>query len=190
MQRLSALIGSGMILLVALLGSCGPSRLPDLPDGTVKLNFRAVFDTTAIIMGNEDHRFSHLEDNLYFKELRFFISDVKLRSESGGVEGTIVEEGAVEFTEQISQKILKYLLIGKRTGYACRIIYEASPIEKETALKAGKTFKDHPTEDESPPPPLLPKDSGNKFPKSPPQCLPTSSNGISANLLPPRMQTK
>ena len=99
MQRLGDRIVFGMILLVVFFCSCDRNGPPITPEGKAKLNFRAVFDTTAVIMDNSDILFTHMGDELYFKEFRFFISDVALKSENGGTLGTIVEEGEVELID-------------------------------------------------------------------------------------------
>lgn len=126
MQRLGDRIVFGIILLTVFFGSCDPNGSAIPPDGKVKLNFRAVFDTTAVIMGNQDRLFNHMGDDLYFEEFKFFISDVALKSENGTTLGTIVEEGAVELINltdrdnperaRAGKSLFKPVRVGKYSG--------------------------------------------------------------------------
>jgi len=81
------------------LSACGPKELPEIPEGTVKLNFRAVYDTTAIIMGSPDRLFSHMGDKVRFDEFRFFISNVNLNQTSNQSQAPIIGEDAVELVD-------------------------------------------------------------------------------------------
>jgi len=84
MQKLHIQIYFGLALIFSLITSCVPSPVSgSVGSGGSSLNisFKAVFDSIPVIMGNDDVLFLHNGDSIYFKEFKFFVSNVRLENQ-------------------------------------------------------------------------------------------------------------
>jgi len=82
MKKLNEHFYIGVALILISIGSCIPDPvISTRGNGTVNIGFRAVYDSTVVVMDDESQTFVHLGDTIFFKELRFFISNVVLEAE-------------------------------------------------------------------------------------------------------------